>query len=200
MDKILKVAVFVIFLNILVVNYFLFFKTQPVKSEPKQTTETCPSVCTNIIQDSIAKIPTPVCSCSVPTPQVISKTKTLSKSVSFVTVPGSGSSLSNSWANLPGTEFNFNPNDYPSLKEAYFEANMKLLNGNGQAFLRLFDVTAGIEVWGSEIQTNKQDSTFMTSAKLTLRSDNHLYRVQAKSLTADTAVFNSGRLKLITEN
>jgi len=108
--------------------------------------------------------------------------------------------MSNVWENLAGTEFNLNTNDYPNLKEAYFEANMKLVNGNGTAYLRLFDITAGIEVWGSEVEVKSQNFTVVVSGKLTLRSGNHLYRVQAKSLTADTTVFNSGRIKMVFEN
>jgi hypothetical protein len=77
---------------------------------------------------------------------------------------------------------------------------MKLLNGNGLAYLRLFDITAGIEVWGSEISTNSQDFTSVSSGKMTVRNGTHLYRVQAKSLTADTTIFNSGRIKVILEN
>jgi len=200
MNWFFKIFIFVTFANVLVLNYFLFLKTPPTKPKSEILTDTCSPVCANFINDSISKIPTPVCSCNIPTPITVTQKKTPSKSISYIPVPGNGSTLNMKWTDLSGTEFNFNPNDYPSLKEAYFEANMKLLNGNGIAFVRLFDITAGIEVWGSELQTQKQDSSFVTSAKLTLRPDNHLYRVQAKSLTADTAVFNSGRLKLITEN
>lgn len=127
---------------------------------------------------------------------IISKTKT----VAYIPLPGSGSLLSPKWADLSGTDFYFDTTDFPGLKDAYFEANMKLLNGNGFAFLRLFDVTAGIEIWGSEVKTNNQAVTAVVSGKLTLRPGKHLIRVQAKSLTADTTIYISGRLKIITEN
>jgi hypothetical protein len=77
---------------------------------------------------------------------------------------------------------------------------MRLFNGNGTAFVRLFDISAGIEVWGSEVKTNSQSFTALTSEKLILRDGNHLYRIQAKSLTADTTVYNSARIRIITEN
>lgn len=125
---------------------------------------------------------------------------TKSRQTLFIPIPGSGSTDNNTWQDLPGTEFNFNTSDYPNLVSAYLEINMRLFNGNGAAFVRLFDISAGIEVWGSEVKTSSQSFTALTSEKLTLREGNHLYRIQARSLTADTAVYNSGRIRLITEN
>jgi len=118
----------------------------------------------------------------------------------IVPIPGSGSTGENKWSDLSGTEFNLDTVDYPNIKEAYLEVNMRLFNGNGTAYVRLFDVTAGIEVWGSEVKTSNQTFTAVTSDKLILRPGNHLYRIQAKSLTADTAVYNSGRIRMVTEN
>ena len=132
-------------------------------------------------------------------PAIVTTTKKV-RSISIIPIPGSGTVQDSSWKDIPGTEFILNTEDYPTLTGAYLEVNMKLFNGNGIAFIRLFDITAGIEVWGSEVKTSSQNFTVITSDKLILRSGNHQYRIQAKSLTADTTVYNSGRLKIITEN
>lgn len=150
------------------------------------------------LQNAPAPTPLDVCPATAGVPTVASglsngaKTKT----TTYMPVPGSGSVLSYDWVNLSGTEFYFNPADFPGLLEVHFEANMRLFNGNGLAFLRLFDVTNGIEVWGSEVQTGNQASTVIISDKVQFRSGNNLIRVQAKSLTADTTIFTSGRLKI----
>jgi len=122
------------------------------------------------------------------------------KTTSYVTTPGNGSTSENEWADLGGTEFYFNPADYPGLVEVYFEVNMKLFNGNGMAYVRLFDVTHGVGVQGSDVQTNNQTDGLVVSGKVTFWSGKNLIRVQAKSLTADTAIFTSGRLRIVTEN
>jgi len=157
-----------------------------------------------IISEKVNNLPTPVCNCQSPTltPTIaIKKTTTAkTKSTQYIPIPGNGSTMENKWVDLVGTEFYISTDDYPNLVGAYFEANMKLTNGNGLAYLRLFDITAGIEVWGSEISTNSFTFTSISSEKLTIRNGTHLYRVQAKSLTADTTVFNSGRIKFILEN
>lgn len=140
------------------------------------------------------------------TPKVVylqseqSKPKPKIRTTSYVVTPGSGSTSTNFWTDLAGTEFYFNPLDYPGLVEVYFEVNMKLFNGNGMAYVRLYDVNHGVGVQGSEAQTNSQSDGLVESGKVSFWSGKNLIRVQAKSLTADTAIFTSGRLRIVTEN
>jgi len=199
-----KIILLFLFLNLLFLNFALAFlwqkKPTPVSSPPPTADDSYRQNLENDIKDLKAKL-IQIQSASIsatfspfPTSSPVSQNTT----ASYVPVPGSGRLLVYQWTSLPGTEFYFNPADFPGLTEARFEANMKLLNGNGLAFLRLFDLTAGIEIWGSEVQTSSQSDTMMVSSPLTLRSGNHLLCVQAKSLTADTTVFNFGRLKIIS--
>jgi len=187
---------FLIALDLILINYQLL----RISTEP--TVVSVPTAAPSPLPSPVPTAPLPVESplpSSQPSPsfpQSISKTKT----VSYLPIPGTGQTSANSWLDIPGTEFYFSTQDYPHLIESYFEANFKLQNGNGQAFVRLFDITAGIEVWSSDLVTTGQQFTAVTSDKLTLRSGNHLYRVQAKSLTADTVIYNSGRLKIVSEN
>ena len=201
--KLFLIIIFVINLIALDIFFFLFWRQSQTNISTVPIEESkCSSDCTDLIQKTFSALPTPECSCSAPTITASSTKATTSKAktISYVPITGNGSTLENNWVNLPGTEFYFNPDDYSNIKEAYFEANIKLLNGNGKAYLRLFDITAGIEVWGSEVETSSQSYTTIISGNLTFRSGNHLYRVQAKSLTADTTFFNSGRIKLTLEN
>ncbi len=132
--------------------------------------------------------------------QPIPASKAKIRTVQYVTIPGTGSTTANLWQDIPGTDFYFDPGDYPGLIEIYFEASMKLFNGNGMAYVRLFDVTHGIGVQGSEVSTNSQIEAISVSGKISFWAGRNLIRVQAKSLTADTTVYNYGRLKVVTEN
>lgn len=122
------------------------------------------------------------------------------KSVSYLPIPGSGNVLNTNWTDISGTDFYMSKSDYPGLVSINFEANLKLLNGNGVAYLRIYDMTNAIGVSGSEISTSNQTSTFVSSSNINMWSGYNHYKVQARSLTADTTVFESGRLKIITEN
>lgn len=205
-SKILVFLISSLVVNLICLDFVLYYFWQNPPwvsvSVNTQTQEACPSKCTDLINTAVSTIPSPACNCSIvaPSSAKIVSVPSKTKSTVYIPIPGSGSTLENNWVNLPGTEFNFNTEDHPGLKEVYFEANMKLFNGNGKAFLRLFDITAGIEVWGGNVETSSQNFTSVISGKMTIRPGSHLYRVQAKSLTADTTVFNSGRLKLILEN
>jgi hypothetical protein len=64
----------------------------------------------------------------------------------------------------------------------------------------LLDVTHGIGVQGSDVSTASQAETVAISGKVSFWAGKNLIRVQAMSLTADTAVYNSGRLRIVTEN
>ena len=132
--------------------------------------------------------------------QAVTATNPKIRSVQYVTIPGNGSTVTNGWTVLSGTEFYFDLGDYPGLKEIYFEANLKLFNGNGIDYARLYDSTHGIGVQGSEVQTSSQANTVVESGKLSFWGGKNLIKVQSRSLTADTAVYNSGRLRIVMEN
>jgi hypothetical protein len=169
-----------------------------------EVTDTCGPECRKYIDVKIASMAAAQPVIVVPTakPLVITKTapKVKTRTVSYVTIPGNGSVTENDWQDISGTDFYFDTSDYPGLTEIYFEANLKLFNGNGMAYVRLFDVTHGIGVQGSEVSTNSQIDSLITSGQVTFWAGKNLIRVQAKSLTADTTIFNYGRLKVITEN
>lgn len=203
MRKGIKVLLWIILiLNILVIDTVLYLNWKKNNSTPLVADDECPTKCDELISEKIDNLPTPtITPTATPTLKITKTTPTVkNKTTQYIPIPGSGTTLENNWVDLTGTEFYISTDDYPNLIGAYFESNMKLINGNGLAYVRLFDITAGVEVWGSEISTNRQDFSSISSGKLTIRNGTHLYRVQAKSLTADTTVFNSGRIKIILEN
>lgn len=169
------------------VNYKIFTIKPTVINQTKNCNE-CPTPEPKIVEETV-----------IPTPTTIVKNITQDKKekkVSYIPVTGTGQTTENKWTDLSGTDFYLNTGDYNNITEAYFEASLRLFNGNGTAFVRLFDVTAGVEVWGSEVSVSSQNFVTGVSSKMTLKSGNHLYRVQARSLTADTTIFNSGRIKI----
>ncbi len=133
------------------------------------------------------------------TKTVITQTIGKSKHISYVPISGGFGKVAYDWTDVPASEFYFNKTDYDGLQEIKFESNMKLVNGNGMAYVRLFDVTHGVAVTGSQVETGNQDNTVVTSTALNFMDGKNLIRVQIKSLTADTTLFNSGRLVITSE-
>lgn len=222
-----KVGLITGVINLVVINVAVglvareVFFTTPVAKTAENVAlgeDTCGEVCMAQIERQVALMSSkasgtedgedePVMETGAPTSTVTptrgaSTTATTKKvrAVAYVTIPGSGSSKLLTWENISGTEFYFDKSDYPGLIEIYFEANMNLLNGNGKAFVRLYDAAHSIGVDGSEVVSTGQSAGIYTSGKLNFWAGKNLIRVQAKTLTADTAVYNYGRLKIVTEN
>lgn len=190
------------------VGYLLYKAQSPSSLSPTsitpplvQNVDECGPDCQAYIDSKILKStpkPTPI---PTPTPRsAAASPRAKVRTTSYVPIPSSGSTALNDWTNLPGTDFYFNPANYPGLVEARFEANIHLTNGNGTAYVRLYDVTHSIGVQGSEAHSDLQVSTAVDSGWVNFWSGNNLIRVQAKSLTADTAVFDGGRLRITVEN
>lgn len=210
LPKVLLVA------NLLILDAAVgFLVYQTVFPAPRQTTqnpetggetartsgeEGCSGECRQYVDKKLAGeisiTPTLTSAPQVPTPTARAKVK----SVSYVPIPGAGSTLETNWTVMAGTDFYLSKSDFPGLTEVYFEANVKLFNGNGTAYVRIYDVTHGIAVVGSELATSSQTSTFLSSGKISFWEGFNHYQVQAKSLTADTTVYESGRLKMVSEN
>src|SRR3989344_3791582 len=171
--------------------------------EPRFPSSGCNLECQAYVESKIAQIQADrqVKPSSIPTPTPAPKTvmplvpKSKVKNTTYLPIPSIGSTGANDWTNLTGTEFYFNLANYTGVVEVRLEANLHLTNGNGIAYIRLYDVTHGIGVQGSDAQTTSQTSTAIESGKITFLSGNNLIRIQAKSLTADTTVFDGGRLR-----
>ena len=184
-----------------------FKVTDATKAVPTLADENlCPSGCIDLMDSEITKISTkdvgvtPTPTIKVQTKSVLAPSVEKVRSTSYLPIPGSGSTLSNDWVSLEGTDFYLSTSDYPGLLSVYFEANIKLKNGNGEAYVRLYDVTNSRGVDASTLKTSSQISVFVSGGPISLWSGYNHYKVQAKSLTADTSYFESGRLKIISEN
>jgi hypothetical protein len=191
--------------DIAVLNYFSFISLRrsntvsPTITAIPTVNDQCPSTCQQYVDQKIAALPTMVSTKPIITAAAV-PAKTKVRTVSYLPISIGGSTGNSDWTALPGTDFYFDTSDYPGLVEIYFEATAKLFNGNGLAFVRLYDATHGVGVQGSQVQTEKQTDTIVTSGQVSFYRGKNLIQVQAKSLTADTAIFTSGRLRIVTEN
>ena len=183
-----------VIIDLIVINYFIFTN----RSSPN-----FPSVAStpdlSVLTDRISRLESTVISLQsvTPVPTLSAARASLptgTKHVTYLPINGQFSQLSYDWVDVPTASFYFDTADYPGLISVNFEANMKLFNGNGLAFARLYDTTHAAPIPGSQVQTGSQSDTMVTSAPLTFLDGHNLIKVQIKSLTADTTYFNSARL------
>lgn len=165
-------------------------------SQDPESSDTCGEDCQKKIEEGVAAA---VALISI-TPQTSTTITQASskKNTSYISLNGPVSSTSTQWVSIPGVEvyIDFN-NDYGSGATASWEANLKVAHGNGQASARLFDVTHGTAVDGSEVSTtNNPDYSIVSSSNISLWSGRNLYRLQLKSLNSFEVTFLSGHIKI----
>ncbi|HCR35637.1 hypothetical protein A2130_00945 [Candidatus Woesebacteria bacterium GWC2_33_12] len=125
-------------------------------------------------------------------------TVTKTNQTTYIPITGPITTTSSSWYDAPGTEFYLNTADYGKTPYLTWSASLKVAHGNGTVYARLYDVTHGIAVNGSEVSiSNKADLTQSYSGSLNFWANNNLYRVQVKSLNTFEVTFGGGRIKII---
>jgi hypothetical protein len=117
---------------------------------------------------------------------------------SYIPLTGPINTTSLNWIDAVGTDAYIDlASDYNNDAYVTWEAFLQVAHGNGTAYARLYDVTHGIAVDGSEISTSTSSATQISSGKMSLWSGKNLYRVQLKSLNSFEVTFGSGRIKIV---
>lgn len=164
--------------------------------------EECESKIRELVAEAVATLSAEKEEKSTPAPkpaiQPVAQTQPKTSQVSYVPVGSSGSTTKTDWADLLNTDFFLDIGEYGKVKEARWTATLKIFQ-NGEAFVRLFDATHGVAVPGSELSTKNTSYTLIESGTLTFLSGKSVYRVQMKSLTGYEASFDSGKIKIISE-
>jgi hypothetical protein len=136
-----------------------------------------------------------------PVPTTVQKqtitTNSTTKQTTYVSL-GSGSTVNSDWETLEDSAVVLDlASDYNANATISWEASLKILNGNGSAYARLYDSTHNIAVDGSEFQVD-ESSTFVqrTSKNLPFWKGRNTYKVQIKSLNGYEVTVSGGRLKI----
>lgn len=111
---------------------------------------------------------------------------------------GSGSSKSSTWKALEGVEINIDTTKYPTIKETYFQASIRIPTANGRVYAKLVNETDKHDVWFSEV-SNEGSIAIVKEAKINLDGGAKLYRVYLKSTLESEAILDQARIKLIVE-
>ena len=111
---------------------------------------------------------------------------------------GTGSSSASDWTDLNGVETYFDPSNYGTVKEMYFEASLVVPTGAGRVYARLRNVTDNIGLVESEIYKEGVEG-LVSSGKLPLQQLTKLYRIQLKSTLGAAALIENARIKIYVE-
>jgi hypothetical protein len=116
----------------------------------------------------------------------------------YIQISGSGSTQSTVWTDVPGTDFSFDvTRDFDKSAKFAWEGFLKITSANGTAYARIYDVTHGIGVDGSEILVvDKGEFTRANSTNMNFWAGRNLYRVQIKSLNTFNVDYMGGKIRI----
>ena len=190
---ILSVVLFFLFLRVNKIEGFLAtIKSETLIQEVDICGEDCKAEINNIVSNAISTVSG---TAKITTPTTTSAPK--EKQTTYISLAGPITTTSMVWVDAAGTDTYIDlVNDYGKNTWVSWEANLKIADGNGQVFARLYDATHNIAVNGSEVSVTSGTSTQVISGQLSLWAGRNLYRVQLKSLNSFVATFASGRIKI----
>lgn len=166
--------------------------TNPIKFE---CDETCKSEVSDFVDSLFEEKFTEV---STKSSSVTTTSPTKSLSTSYIPISAIYSTTNITWTDVPGSDTYVDSyNDYGSSAVVRFEISLKVNQGNGRAYARLWDDTNKVSPNNSEIYTESGEYTTQITQPISMWRGNNLYKIQVKSLNGSEAYINGAKLKII---
>jgi hypothetical protein len=158
----------------------------------------CDETCQKEIADQVARAiatlsGSPKVSTSKSLPAATAKPQDI-----YIQISGSGSTEKTDWVDVIGSDFSFDVNsDFGKGANFAWEGFLRIPSGGGTAYGRIYDVTHGVAVNGSQISvTDQRDFTRANSANMYFWAGRNVYRVQIKSLDLYDVDYTGGKIRV----
>ncbi len=129
-------------------------------------------------------------------PQLVPPSNLVGMKTLYIPIGTGGSSTSGSYESIGSQEAVINSGDYPGYKDMVLEVNMRIYQGNGTAYARLFNKTDGLAINGTDVSTGSQNFGLHSSSTFTLPGGSKTYTVQLKSNSSYSADLQSVRIRV----
>ncbi len=168
------------------------------KPEPvSETADDCDRDCVSqIVDDKLSQLPSPTTIVVTTAPAKTTAPKATTEKISFIPVAG-GTAAGTDWTSLSGTEFWLDASLYGDEVIATWEGNLRIQDGNGLGYARLYDATNHRAVDGSEVQVSGTQTISFYSGNLAIWRGQNQYRVEVRSSTGYPVTVSSARIKLV---
>lgn len=190
---IVLLAANIVYLDIVVLDAIVSKKNEvPIAVT---ASETCSGACVQTLSDMVnARLATSV---AVPTRNNSTQPALVTTPKEYYIPLGSGMTKSDIWETVPGVEATIDTSQYPKIKQVIFETYLRIPVGIGWMHVKLYNATDGHDVWGSEVKTESNISTYK-NAVVSLDPGNKRYTVKAMSTIRADSYLDNIRIKIIT--
>jgi hypothetical protein len=186
----------------------------PKSSMATSSAEPCPSACQAIVEQKIAdakkEILKSLQNTSSNTPQTVivnnpqpqPSTQPTTQSVSnqpqvlYLYFGVNGSTNSNSWVDLVGSDLSFNVANYPGAKSFIFQANLSSDAPDRTVYAQLINVGTGQSIPNSVISYTGLAATLIQSSSLSMPTGAITLRVQIHSMIGNLTTIQNPRLQI----
>ena len=208
--KIITIGIFILLFllafNLIILDVKLFLTKEPEEKTETVTESSVTPTPSAIINEEtmncspacLQAIETATASIKLPTAEKEIQNKAVATKEIFVPL-GSGSTKNTSWVNIGGIETYIDTSKYTKIKEANFEAALRIPTANGKAYARLYNVNDDHPVWNSEVWVEGQAGNMVRSEKISFASGNRLYRVQLYSSLGYEVFLDNARIRIVYE-
>lgn len=123
-------------------------------------------------------------------------TPTVKRAPVYIPLGSGGTSAALDWTTIDTYQVILDPNDYPGYSSAQLELSLRVYQGNGKAFARLYNSDDGLAILLSEVASITGDYTWVVSSPFNFSSAKKSYKLQLKTLTGYEAGIQNARLKI----
>lgn len=172
-----------------------------VTNTPDLWASTCPASCQKLIdqrvEEAVANLTSQLEALEKKLEAVTStSTSSTSQQPTYIPLVSSAETVSTGWTDVAGSDFRFDPADYPAGATVHYEVNLRAVHGSGLVYTRLYDKTHERGVDFSEHSTNSDSFQYLASNHIAVWQGNNLYRVQIRSSNGTQVELQAAKLKV----
>lgn len=160
--------------------------------------DTCGVLCQSFIDQKISEYISTLSASRATTPSKQTTEVKSTPKTSYVNFDGTYTTTSTDWTTIDASAVVIDlENDYGKSASVYFTASLKIGNGSGQAYVRLYDDTNKIAVSGSELTSlNNINYSLIETQNLPFWKGRNTYKLQIKSLNSQEVFVTNSKLKI----
>lgn len=114
----------------------------------------------------------------------------------WIPLVSSANTTNTNWTDVTPSDFYFDQEDYPGIKQVVFVAYLRAVDATGPVYARVYDVTNKRGVDNSEISTSSNSYQRFETTALSIWRGNNLYRLQLKSGIGTQVILSEAKLKV----
>ncbi len=173
-------------------------KEEAVSPTPKQSESENLDVKVKSLEDKIASLESQLSQTGIPSEtssQTVISSSSGAQQYIYALGTADGVTSVNQWETISLLQITIDPSQFPGYKNMQLEAFIRLHQGNGKMFVRLYHQGTGLAIPESEISTSSENNIWLASSPFTV-SEKKTYRFQLKTLTGYTAYIEDARVKV----